>query len=73
MMPCGCRALPVELVHKLGDSFESFHCELHGVMKVTKAWKKKAAKMTGLGPLVRIPSEYGYTVAIQGRLDNDSE
>jgi hypothetical protein len=65
-MPCGCLGLPVELVRQLGDNFESFMCDVHGPVKVTKKWKKEVK--TCIGKLVKVPSEYGYTVAVQEEL-----
>ena len=68
-MPCGCRALPVELFHCLGDNFKSFYCDLHGEVKVTKGWMKRTKQGT-IKPMVRIPSEFGYTVAPLETLDD---
>lgn len=58
-MPCGCLALPVELVHRLGDSFKSFFCDEHGEQKVTARWLKDHK---GMFEVNRMPSEFGYTV-----------
>jgi hypothetical protein len=60
IMPCGCWALPIELCHVLGDHFESFVCDAHGVQKITKAWRKRMKNRLGL--YERVPSEYGYLV-----------
>jgi len=66
MMPCGCWALPLELFRGLGDRFDSFICDSHGVVKVTDKWRKDTKKI--VANFVRVPSEYGYTVEVQDTL-----
>jgi hypothetical protein len=60
-MPCGCLALPVELIHRLGEHFKSFYCDQHGEIKVTKQWLDKHK---GMFEINRVPSEFGYTCEI---------
>jgi len=60
-MPCGCLALPVELIHKLGENFKSFYCDQHGEQKVTKKWLEEHK---GMFEINHVPSEFGYQVIL---------
>jgi hypothetical protein len=62
MMPCGCFALPVDLLRVFGSDISSFICDEHGEVKVSKKWLKDV--VTGVGILKKIPSEFGYQVEI---------
>lgn len=64
MMPCGCWALPLEIMHVLGNDISSFLCDKHGEVKVTKAWLKGAKDKVSAVRYEQVPSEFGYQVRI---------
>jgi hypothetical protein len=64
LMPCGDWAMPAEIMHVFGDAISSFICDRHGEVKVTKKWLKESRTKATIIHMEKIPSEYGYQVAI---------